>query len=1107
MARILPHTHKGVRVSAGLALLTLTLVCLLTSAAFGQVNMKDRYVSLMSGDQVAPVLARPAQTAFTVVVWESRTGDEIDIYAQMIDNNSGVPLWQPWDGVPVCTVSGVQRNPVAAYDSMGGVIIAWEDFRLNAGQIPDSTTVCEIYAHRLLLSTGACDPVWNAAPVGVPVCAGLSSIARDVSIAGSTDGAFIAWTDFRNASPYPAYNNRDVYIQYLLSATASWPSGNWVSNGIPAHRYTGDNQQRPALQTDYAYRGNPARYGVFVAFEDDRLGWWQIYALNLPSTGVPTWRDDVRVAPSAEDELRPCIASSGSPSLQPFYGAVVAWEDWRNYGATGVDVYSQRIDEAGTRYWPVGLPTKVGLALCTHAGDQGGLALSARGYRAFVAWEDPLNQGAGGGNGIDIYGNAIDFPTNSAVWSAASAEAICSLAEDQLTPAVDVGADMTYICWRDCRFGSSASDIYVQGYSTSNPTAGTRWLDGGHPVTQAVSAQTLPDILGEVLVWQDGRRNPITADGRNDENIYAELLGDECDAPTDMHWKDMYVKHTQGMDAESFRFVMDGEGHRYVVWTEVRPEHGDALCVFAQKLDVDGVPRWDNNGRLVNFPGEAASDPDVCIDGQGGAYVSWIQADQEVMLAQVSADGSNVVVVPVSPGYEARVVEDDQNGVYVGYLDPNDARFKHYDNISSQPTTNDVPNGGDASHLKLAKDYEGEAWLAWHSVPTGLHVAVIDNGAILDMAPSIVTASSDFDIATDIFPSFQAGRRLPAYNLHDLLVVYIDAGVPTVSRFAFNIGLVWEKGIFPFPVPAGTMGYHSPAIAVDSMGNDWYGNNAELGGAMVAWAHSYVDPATQDLVHDVETDRVEWIGGWGAVAGSAPWNSSLVLDQNLAFPPVVDIAAYFGEPGIGNPLGMVVWETDQFLSCATGYRMIASQLVHYTNNQQYAMQWTPNGCAVSPGIGNSWQRNPMVVTPYPTPPSHHVPVVWSDDRSGTACVLASSMFDTVENQVHRLDWRKEDRAADVATPLPLRIGVPTPQPYHLNGASALRIPLRGDGAAATLDLLDMAGRHIARIGEGILGGGNDAVYYTPAASLPAGVYLLRLDDGSSQSVRTVLFLR
>ena len=63
------HTHKGVRVPAGLALLTLTLVCLLTSGAFGQVNMKDRYVSLMSGDQVAPVLARPAQTAFTVGLW------------------------------------------------------------------------------------------------------------------------------------------------------------------------------------------------------------------------------------------------------------------------------------------------------------------------------------------------------------------------------------------------------------------------------------------------------------------------------------------------------------------------------------------------------------------------------------------------------------------------------------------------------------------------------------------------------------------------------------------------------------------------------------------------------------------------------------------------------------------------------------------------------------------------------------------------------------------------------------------------------------------------------------------------------------------------------
>jgi hypothetical protein len=95
----------------------------MTASMQAQTEWKDRYVSIDVGDQLNPSIARPAQDDFTVIVWEDEREGEKDIYAQKIDNASGLPLWKPYDGVPVCTASGVQRNPVAGYDSLGGVLI------------------------------------------------------------------------------------------------------------------------------------------------------------------------------------------------------------------------------------------------------------------------------------------------------------------------------------------------------------------------------------------------------------------------------------------------------------------------------------------------------------------------------------------------------------------------------------------------------------------------------------------------------------------------------------------------------------------------------------------------------------------------------------------------------------------------------------------------------------------------------------------------------------------------------------------------------------------------------------------------------------------------
>jgi hypothetical protein len=199
----------------------------------------------------------------------------MDIYAQKIDNQSGLPMWSPADGVPVCTHAGLQRNPVAGYDSLGGVIIAWEDFRARLnGPIVDSTA-SEIYAHRISLADGSCDATWDPNPGGVAVTVNTNAIARDVRIAGSPEGAFIAWTDYRNSNGYPTYSGREVYLQYLLSQTGTWPSGgSWIQSGIRVATQAGSDMQHPDLVLDFSRSGG--KYGVMVVYEDNRKGTWQI---------------------------------------------------------------------------------------------------------------------------------------------------------------------------------------------------------------------------------------------------------------------------------------------------------------------------------------------------------------------------------------------------------------------------------------------------------------------------------------------------------------------------------------------------------------------------------------------------------------------------------------------------------------------------------------------------------------------------------------------------------------------------------------------------------------------------------------------------------------
>jgi hypothetical protein len=902
---------------SSLGIVLMLMVCLPVTNAVAQVEWSSRYVTLATADQVNPSVAKPPNPEYTVIVWEDRRSDTSDIYAQMIESNTGLAMWDPIDGVPVCTAVGAQRNPRAAYDSLGGVIIVWEDYRDRYNSEVLDTTVMDIFAHRIILSSGQLDANWSANPDGVPVCVRTGQRARGPRIAGTTDGAYITWTDFRNSTGHPNYYNRDVYIQYLLASTGSHPSGyTWVSNGINVtiadpcpERENQCDQQNPDIVVDFSVATQLNRYGAIVVHEDDRSDPWQIYADNIGADGSNRWGYDLHVAPHLQaEQIDPHIASTGS-SGKPHLGAVVTWQDTREWIYTEEDLYAQLIRVNGAVGW-----SQSGEAVCTADLAQRRPRITASGSDVLIVWEDLRDEAT---TGVDVYCNVFDASSAMPIWQPSTAGLLCDELEDQLAPEADIISNFV-VAWEDWRQGTT-SDIYGNELPVNDPTQ-YRWPGTGQPITLGKHGQIKPQVAGEVIVWQDGRRQPIPGnrlDQRADTNIYAQKLGDECDLPTEMLWRDEFVKWSWAFDASSHRMTVDREGSQYVAWVETRI-FGESTMehVFVQKLDRDGVPKWFNDGVLVSSGEEPGTEPDICVDDEEGCFVTWVQGGNQVYLAHVDFYGDVVASLNVStdiahPGQAPRVVEDDAGGALLGYHNiGNDVVHAHYDDVLTRIHFASLPSAGAWEGLKMSKDREGGAWLVWYD-PWVEYLGTHYDGVAVALKEKtlgdFVTIENEFDIDTDYLPSSQPPGGLGRNQiLYDCLFAGIGFGTPTppalvrtqkdviVARLwydpTFPPKVVWSKGENITdndnrPGPRTVFNAMHPAISADSLAFDWNNPYApEIGGALVSFTNSYLDPNTQQLLYSVMSGRATW--SWSAPncafgAYNPGPHSDYVLDDDM----------------------------------------------------------------------------------------------------------------------------------------------------------------------------------------------------------------------------------
>jgi hypothetical protein len=165
----------------------------------------------------------------------------------------GTTMWPGDNGNGIHPPSpGHQWNQNVIADGRAGVIVAWEN-----------TLYGNVWVQRV---DGSGAPLWGSA--GILVCAESALQQGPVLSPDGRGGAVVAWEDWRNSSASDAYDNSDVYAQWIDGAGAfKWPAA-----GLPICLAPG-NQIYPQASSD----GSEA----LIAWLDRRDDGWGAYAQRL----------------------------------------------------------------------------------------------------------------------------------------------------------------------------------------------------------------------------------------------------------------------------------------------------------------------------------------------------------------------------------------------------------------------------------------------------------------------------------------------------------------------------------------------------------------------------------------------------------------------------------------------------------------------------------------------------------------------------------------------------------------------------------------------------------------------------------------------------------
>ena len=478
---------------------------------------------------------------------------------------------------------------------------------------------------------------------------------------------------------------------------------------------------------------------------------------------------------------------------------------------------------------------------------------------------------------------------------------ISNAANDQVNAAsISDGAGGAIIVWQDKRNGSTY-DIYAQRI---NASGAAQWEANGLAICSVDSDQISPAIIsdgsgGAIIAWQDKRSGSY--------DIYAQRVN----ASGVFQWSpatgDSVCKVV--FDQVNIAMVSDGSGGALLTWEDYRSNAGPGLAdVYAQKLNATGVPQWTANGIGVCIQGAAQHGPKIISDGSGGAFLTWYDqraGNFDIYAQRVSAIGG---LVGIADGVAVCTSATDQTNPDM-CIDGNGGAIIVWQDFRSTtsidiwvqrmspavairwPVNGVVMNNNvayDQINPKLVSDGIGGAIMTWEDFRTGLTSDIYAQR--VDSTGVVATGWNVNGIAVCVSASNQTNPKIISDGSHGAIITWMDKRDSSTNGNTYDVYASCITGSFAFPWTANGV----PICTVDSTQSNPTTASDGSGGAIIAWQDK------RSGNYDIYASRVLQNGTLNAVeiAGIAPAEFTLSQNYPNPFNPSTKIQYTIGNAGL-----------------------------------------------------------------------------------------------------------------------------------------------------------------------------------------------------------------
>lgn len=531
-----------------------------------------------------------------VFTWQDHRFANPDIYAQKL-NLAGEILWPNPTivyGDQEATVSVSQLNPRIGKTSDNGVVIIWEDHRLDS-QNPD------LFAQKL---SAAGAKLWDAN--GIALCTSEFAQLGPRMYPDTSGGCYVVWDDLRNGNN----PNDDIYAQHLSSTGVAL----WEANGKAI--CTAPNQQTGSLVK--VSNGN-----IYINWMDMRNGSVGIYYQVLNTSGAAQLEPNGKLVfwglsgDTPKDHYQILKRSSD---------VAVIWQDTR-FANDGYRIYIQFLNPDGTVDLEVnGRPVTGsvgGKQLYPHA------VVTPDDYIGIV-WEDAR------GDNPKIYAQLID-PNGNLLWGEDGMEVT------ELSPLRQGEAKISYVDgsfylgWSNSVLVGSIYYYHIYGQRIQNGQK--MWGPNGQvisvlPPNNQNNECTMYSLLDNYYVWHrvDPMAGSYTVWVKRVDPSGAAMPGwanEGMKASTHDNW-DTSQYHPLAQKTPQGIFVM---------WKDGREDF--VKNYWGQHISADGTRLWNPLGVNLADNGREQEQPAVTASNSGISF-TWcesIEGVHDIMAQKYSFSG------------------------------------------------------------------------------------------------------------------------------------------------------------------------------------------------------------------------------------------------------------------------------------------------------------------------------------------------------------------------------------------------------------------------------------------------------------------------------------